>query len=180
MNNPMRLLAWNTIVYVIVAFVISRGVQAGIEQAVKFLMPALFIALIIMVLYGIIAGDIGSAMKFLLEPDWSKVSFDLVKYAVGQAFFSIGIGLAALITFGSYLPKEYSIPRSSAIIILADTGVALLAGFAIFPLVFKYGLEPVKSSPTCNKPSKTVHCSRLSSECSVLGGNYALSWRAGH
>jgi NSS family neurotransmitter:Na+ symporter len=62
--------------------------------------------------------------------------------AIGQAFFSIGIGMAALITFGSYLPKEVSIPGSATIIILADTGVALLAGFAVFPLVFAYGLEP--------------------------------------
>ena len=142
MNNPVRLLAWNTVVYVIVAYVISHGVQAGIERAVKILIPALFVALIVMVLYGIIAGDIGATLKFLLEPDWSKVSFDLVKYALGQAFFSIGIGMAALYTFGAYLPDEFSIPKSSIIIIIADTGVALLAGFAIFPLVFKYGLEP--------------------------------------
>ncbi|MBT8080548.1 MAG: sodium-dependent transporter [Gammaproteobacteria bacterium] len=142
MNNPVRLVIWNTVVYAIVAFVISHGVQAGIERAVKLLIPALFVALVVMVIYGIFAGDIGGAMKFLLEPDWSKVSFDMVKYALGQAFFSIGIGMAALYTFGSYLPSEFSIPRSSAIIIVADTGVALLAGFAIFPLVFKYGLEP--------------------------------------
>jgi NSS family neurotransmitter:Na+ symporter len=105
-------------------------------------MPALFVALIIMVIYGAIAGDMAAALKFMLEPDFSKVTVKTVMIAIGQAFFSIGIGMAALITFGSYLPKEISIPRSATIVILADTTVALLAGFTIFPLVFAFGLEP--------------------------------------
>lgn len=142
MSNPGRLLFWNTVVHVIIVFVIRRGVQSGIEKAAKILIPALFVALIVMVIYGLVAGDIASTLTFLLEPDFSKVSFRTVMIAIGQAFFSIGIGMAALITFGSYLPKEVSIPGSATIIILADTGVALLAGFAIFPLVFAYGLEP--------------------------------------
>jgi len=102
----------------------------------------LFLALVVMVIYGSVAGDLGAALTFLLEPDFSKVSFRTVMIAIGQAFFSIGIGMAALITFGSYLPKEVSIPGSATVIILADTGVALLAGFAVFPLVFAFGLEP--------------------------------------
>ena len=81
-------------------------------------------------------------MGFLLEPDFSKISFRTVMVAIGQAFFSIGIGMAAMITFGAYLPEQYSIARSALTIIIADTSVALLAGFAIFPLVFQFGLEP--------------------------------------
>ncbi|MCZ6809461.1 MAG: sodium-dependent transporter [Proteobacteria bacterium] len=142
MSNPGRLLFWHTIVNLIVIFIVRRGVQAGIEKAVKILMPALFVALIIMVIYGAIAGDMAAALKFMLEPDFSKVTVKTVMIAIGQAFFSIGIGMAALITFGSYLPKEISIPRSATIVILADTTVALLAGFTIFPLVFAFGLEP--------------------------------------
>lgn len=142
MGDPLRLVFWNTVVYVLTVFVIRRGVQSGIEKAGKVLMPSLFVTLVVMVMYGAIAGDIGTALKFLLEPDFSKVGFRTVMIAIGQAFFSIGIGMAALITFGSYLPKEVSIPRSATIIILADTTVALLAGFAVFPLVFAYGLEP--------------------------------------
>ncbi len=142
MNNPGRLLFWHTIVNLTIILIVRRGVQAGIEKAVKILMPALFLALGVMVIYGAIAGDMAAALKFMLEPDFSKVTVRTVMVAIGQAFFSIGIAMAALITFGSYLPKEISIPKSATIIIFADTAVALLAGFAIFPLVFAFHLEP--------------------------------------
>jgi NSS family neurotransmitter:Na+ symporter len=142
MSNPLRLLFWTTVVYLLTVLIIRRGVQAGIEKANKILMPSLFIALVVMVIYGAVAGDIDAAIAFLLEPDFSKVGFRTVLIATGQAFFSIGIGMGAFITFGTYMPKEFSIPRSASIIILTDTGVALLAGFAVFPLVFLYGLEP--------------------------------------
>lgn len=142
MSNPLRLLFWNTVVYLLIIFIIRRSVQEGIEKAGKVMMPALFLSLVVMVIYGAVAGNLGAALTFLLEPDFSKVGFRTVLIAIGQAFFSIGIGMASLITFGSYLPKEISIPKSAAIIILADTSVALLAGFAVFPLVFAHGLEP--------------------------------------
>src|SRR5690606_16047666 len=74
MGNPLRLLAWNTVVLALVYLVVSRGVQAGVERASRILMPALFVALIVMVAYGAIAGDIANAARFLLEPDFSRVS----------------------------------------------------------------------------------------------------------
>ena len=146
LQNPWRLLFWNTAVHVIVYLVVRQGVQAGIERAVKILMPALFLALVFMVIYGAVAGDMAAAMKFLLEPDFSRVTFQTVMVAIGQAFFSIGIAMGALITFGAYLPDDYSIPGSATVIILADTAVALLAGFAIFPLVFAFGLPPTSGT----------------------------------
>jgi NSS family neurotransmitter:Na+ symporter len=109
-------------------------------------MPALFVALIVMVIYGAVAGDMTAAGQFLLQPDFSKITVGTVMVATGQAFFSIGIAMGALITFGGYLPKDYSIPGSASIIILADTTVAMLAGFAIFPLVFAFGLPPGSGS----------------------------------
>jgi neurotransmitter:Na+ symporter, NSS family len=142
MANPRRLIFWNTVVHILVFLVVRRGVQGGIEQAVKVLMPILFLALFAMVIYGFVSGDMKAAATFLMEPDFSKVSARTVMTAIGQAFFSIGIGMGALIAFGAYLPSEYSIPKSAIGIILADTGVALLAGFAIFPLVFAFGLDP--------------------------------------
>ncbi len=142
LNNPGRLLFWNTVVHGLIILVIRQGVQSGIERAVKILMPALFVTLIIMVIYGMVAGDMAATTKYLLEPDFSKVTFRTSLAAIGQAFFSIGIGMGSLIVFGAYLPKEYSIPRTASIVILLDTGVALMAGFAIFPLVFGFGLEP--------------------------------------
>jgi len=142
LQNPWRLLFWNTAVHVLIILVIRQGVQSGIERAVKVLMPALFITLIIMVVYGVVAGDIGQALTFLLEPDFSKVTARTVMLAIGQAFFSIGIGMGSLVVFGAYMPKDFDIPGSSTAVILLDTAVAVLAGFAIFPLVFQYGLNP--------------------------------------
>jgi len=142
MANPVRLIFWNTVIHVFTFLIVRRGVQGGIEKAVKVLMPILFVALFAMVIYGFVAGDMKAAAKFLMEPDFSKVTALTVMAAIGQAFFSIGIGLGALIAFGAYMPEDYSIPKSAVGIIFADTGVALLAGFAIFPLVFAFGLEP--------------------------------------
>jgi NSS family neurotransmitter:Na+ symporter len=141
LSNPGRLIFWNTAVHLLIIFIIRRGVQAGIESAVKILMPALFISLLVMVIYGVVAGDMTSAMKFLLEPDFSKVTFSTAMMAIGQAFFSIGIGMGSLVVFGAYMPKDFSIARSATAVILLDTGVAVVAGLAIFPLVFQYGLD---------------------------------------
>ena len=140
--NPWVLMFWNTIIHILIVIVIRQGVQSGIERAMKILMPSLFAAMIIMVLYGVFAGDMPSTLRFLLEPDFSKISFGTLMDAIGQAFFSIGIGMGSLIVFGAYMPKDFSIARSSTAVIFMDTGVAVLAGFAIFPLVFQYGLNP--------------------------------------
>jgi NSS family neurotransmitter:Na+ symporter len=140
--SPGMLIFWNTIVHILIYLVIRQGVQSGIERAVKILMPALFGAIFIMVIYGMVAGDMVTTLRFLLEPDFSKITFGTVMDAIGQAFFSIGIGMGSLIVFGAYMPKDFSIPSSATAVILMDTGVAVLAGFAIFPLVFAYGLNP--------------------------------------
>jgi len=142
MANPVRLIFWNTVIHILIFLIVKRGVQGGIEKAVKVLMPILFVALFAMVIYGFVSGDMKAAATFLMEPDFSKVNARTVMMAIGQAFFSIGIGMGALIAFGAYLPADYSIPKSAVGIIFADTGVALLAGFAIFPLVFAFGLDP--------------------------------------
>ena len=141
-GNPWRLLLWHTLVNLVIVLVLRKGVQAGIERAVGILMPALFVCLIVVVAYAAVAGDMARTMNFLLAPDFDKLTPRTVMVAVGQAFFSIGIGMASLITFGAYLDKKTSVRGSAGIIISVDTGVALLAGFAIFPLVFAYGLAP--------------------------------------
>jgi neurotransmitter:Na+ symporter, NSS family len=146
LSNPLRLLFWNTVVHVLILLVVRRGVQGGVELSNRILMPALFLALVVLVIYAWVAGDMGAASRFLLEPDFSRISFRTVMVAIGQAFFSIGIGMGALITFGGYMPRHYSIPASASVIILVDTTIALLAGFAIFPLVFAFGLPPGSGS----------------------------------
>ncbi|NNL99568.1 MAG: sodium-dependent transporter [Gammaproteobacteria bacterium] len=140
-GSAERLLAWHTLFMVMAVAVVARGVQHGLEKAVKGLMPALFVLLLVMVGYAMGNGDFKGAIDYLFTPDFSKLDADAVLAAMGQAFFSLSLGMGAIMTYGAYLPRSESIPSTSIIIALADTAVAILAGLAIFPIVFGYGLE---------------------------------------
>jgi neurotransmitter:Na+ symporter, NSS family len=142
LESPWRMAFWHSIVVLLTVLIIRRGIHAGIEKAVNVLIPCLFICLMVMVVYGASVGKIGAALSFLFTPDFSQISGETVLIALGQAFFSIGVAMATMVTYGSYLPRSISIPKNACIVVAADTGVALLAGIAIFPLVFAYGLEP--------------------------------------
>ncbi|MFT7319345.1 sodium-dependent transporter [Congregibacter sp.] len=142
MASPWRLVFWHTVVVVLTVYINSRGLHGGIEKAVNILMPALFLSLVIMVGYAAVVGDMAAAANFLLTPDFSKVTGETVLMALGQAFFSIGIAMAVMITYGSYMDQSTSIAQNAVIVVGADTLVALLAGFAIFPLVFQHGMTP--------------------------------------
>ena len=141
-DNWMLLIAWFSAFIMATVIVVSLGVKGGLEPAVKIMMPSLFVILIFLAIYAMSTGDSAEAMKFLINPDFSKLTPNAILMALGQALFSLAIGVGALITYGAYLPDGVSLPRSAAIIALADTLVALLAGFAIFPIVFQYGLAP--------------------------------------
>lgn len=140
--DPPVLVFWSLITLLIAGMIIYRGVQNGIELAVKTLMPILFLLLVVLVLFNVFVGGVPETVAYLLAPDFSKVSPAMVLAAVGQAFFSIGVAMAGMMMFGAYLPKDISIGHSAIVIVLADTAVALLAGFVIFPMVFHNGLDP--------------------------------------
>ncbi len=140
--DPERLLAWHTIFIVMTMIVVSRGVQSGLEKAVRFLMPALFVLLAMLVGYAMSTGSFAEGIAFLFTPDFSKLTPASVLIAMGHAFFTLSLGMGAIMVYGSYLPEKASITQTSVIIALADTLVALMAGMAIFPIVFAYGLEP--------------------------------------
>ncbi|MEQ8234064.1 MAG: sodium-dependent transporter [Gammaproteobacteria bacterium] len=137
-----QLALWHTVFMVMTVVVVARGVKGGLEQAVKYLTPALFGMLIAMVGYALISGDAAAGIRYLFAPDFSKISGDTVLAALGQAFFSLSLGMGSIMIYGSYLSNDASIAETAGIIALADTLVALLAGIAIFPVVFGYGLEP--------------------------------------
>ena len=146
-SNPVALLFWHTIFMFLTIYVVSRGVKSGLEQAVKFLMPALFILLLIMVAYAMSTEKFFDGLSYLFIPDFDSLAdknlfSDVFLPALGQAFFSLSIGMGAIMIYGSYLSKESSITFNCFVIALADTSVAILAGVAIFPIVFTYGLEP--------------------------------------
>jgi len=123
-------------------WVVGRGVKGGLEKAATILMPAFFVMLLLVVGYAVTQGDLGRTVSFLFEPKWEDVGFRTFLSALGQAFFSIGIGAGLMITYGAYLERDTDIPRSSMIVVGTDTLVALIAGFAVFPIVFMAGLDP--------------------------------------
>jgi NSS family neurotransmitter:Na+ symporter len=143
--DPERLLAWHTIFMVLVVMVVARGVASGLEQAVRVLMPTLFLLLMVMVLYAAQAGDFAAGISYLFTPDLAEFQAkagEAILSAMGQAFFSLSLGMGAIMIYGSYLSGKASIGSNVAIIAGMDTLVALLAGLAIFPIVFANGLEP--------------------------------------
>ena len=140
--NPIELYTWFSVFIGMTVYISSRGLHKGLEQAVKLMMPALFIMLIIMAVYSAIIGDFSAAVNFLFTPDFSKVDTNVVMTAFGQAFFSVSVGLTNLVAYGAYLKKDVNIPGSATIIVGADSLVAILAGLAVFPIIFAYGIEP--------------------------------------
>ncbi len=141
LRNPGQLMAMHTLFMALTVIVVAMGVQSGLERAVKFLMPALFILLLLMVGYAMSTDGFEEGVYYLFYPDWSKLSGEGFLAALGQAFFSLSLGMGAIMVYGSYLPDDASIANTSVTIALADTLVAIMAGLAIFPLVFAYGLE---------------------------------------
>ncbi len=152
-----KLLAWHTLFILMTVFVVARGVRAGLEKAVTWLMPLLLALLLILVGYSIAEGDFARGFAFLFNPDFGKVFYSCTTdagvehcvfngepllTAMGHAFFTLSLGMGAIMVYGSYMPKKTSITGSALLIVVMDTFVALLAGLAIFPLVFGNGLEP--------------------------------------
>lgn len=135
-------LLWTLLGLALTGFIIIGGVKRGIEPAVRVMMPMLFALLVLLAIYNVFAGGFGAALRYLFVPDFSLITPSVMLIAVGQAFFSIGVAMAGMMTFGAYLPAEVSIPRSAIIIALGDTLVAFLAGLVIFPAVFHHGLDP--------------------------------------
>ena len=127
---------------VLTAIIVARGIKKGIEGAAKILMPALFVLLIGLILYSLTLDNAMEGVKYYLIPDFTQITFKTVYSALGQAFFSLSLGMAALVTYGSYISKKENIVSSAALVVAADTTVAVLAGLLIFPLVFSQGVSP--------------------------------------
>lgn len=140
--SPGALAFWMALFLLANMLVVVRGVKAGVERATSILMPLLFALLAFLCVFALLEGDAAEGLDFLFRPDWTEVSAQTIVRALGQAFFSVSVGMAALILYGAYLPKSVAIAPTAALVAGADTLVALLAGIAIFPFVFAQGLEP--------------------------------------
>ena len=124
------------------ALIVSAGVKDGIGRMVKILMPMLGFLMIFMVIYSMINGNFSQAMSFLFAPDFSSITSDTLLQAMGQAFFSLSLGMGSIMAYGAYMPKDQKVINTSFTVGSLDTLIAMLAGLAIFPIIFAFNLEP--------------------------------------
>ncbi len=133
---------WQALFMVLTAGVIAAGVVKGIQRCVTVLMPVLLVILVILILRAITLPGAGEGLAYYLRPDFSEVTGRTLLGAISQAFFTLSLGMGVLITYGSYLTAKDEVPGNAVSIVGLDTGIALMAGFAIFPAVFALGFEP--------------------------------------
>ncbi|MDW7745320.1 sodium-dependent transporter [Halomonas sp.] len=142
LGNPAALTLWHTAFMALVIWIVARGVTKGLEGAVRTLMPALVLLMLVLVGYGMTTGHFGEALAFMFSPDWGAVTGEVVLAAMGQAFFTLSLGMGIMMAYGSYLGEDVNLIGTARTVIILDTAIALLAGLAIFPIVFANGLSP--------------------------------------
>ena len=141
-SNPWRPALWLTLFLLATHFIIVKGVEKGIEKSSKIMMPTLFIIILILVGCSVTLPGAGKGIEFLLKPDFSKVVGNVFLGAMGQAFFSLSLGMGCLCTYASYFSKNTNLTRTAFSVGIIDTFVAVLAGFIIFPAAFSVGIQP--------------------------------------
>lgn len=141
-GSPALVVIWHTLFMLILFGIVVAGVRNGLQRAVTILMPLLFALLVILVLYGMTTGAFGQTLHFMFAPDFSVIDGRTVLTALGQAFFTLSLGMGAIMVYGAYLPTAEHIPRATCWIVGMDTLTAIIAGLAIFPIVFSVGMEP--------------------------------------
>lgn len=140
--DPGAQLLWHSVFMALTIAIVARGVTDGLEASVRFMMPALAVILLILVGFGVFSGYFGHAVVFMFNPDWSAIDGSVLLQAMGQAFFTLSLGMGVMMAFGSYLGEEVGLLRTAITVIVLDTACALAAGLAIFPIVFGNGLDP--------------------------------------
>ena len=145
-SNPIVPVAWMLFFLLLNITIVAKGIAGGIEKAGKILMPTLFVLLILIAIRSVTLPGASAGLSFLFKPDFSKVNGETILAALGQAFFSLSLGMGCMMTYGSYLNKSENISNNAFIITILDTSIAILAGIAIFPALFAFGLEPDKGA----------------------------------
>lgn len=141
-NHPWLPLLCQMLFLAMTAFVVARGVKNGIERWSKILMPMLLVIMVVLCVKSLTLSGAGDGLRFLFRPDFSKIDGHVLISALGQSFFSLSIGMGALITYGSYIGSKDNMTSSAVSVVLADTLVAVLAGVIIFPAAFTFGIQP--------------------------------------
>lgn len=141
-SDPWQPILYLAIFMLLTHLVVARGIQHGIERYSKLMMPLLLAIIVLLVAFSLTMPGAKDGIRFLLQPDLSKVTPDVVLGAMGQAFFSLSVGLGCLVTYASYFSKETRLVKSAMNVCIIDTMVAVLSGFIIFPTVFSVGISP--------------------------------------
>jgi neurotransmitter:Na+ symporter, NSS family len=142
MASPARMTAYHLVYMAAVAFIVARGIARGIEEACKILMPILILLIIGLSVFSLTLGDVKATLRFLFQVDPRHLTLRAALDALGLGFFSIGVGLALMITYAAYAGAEINLRKVAIVTIAGDTAVSLAAGLAIFPIVFAEGLDP--------------------------------------
>lgn len=167
-------LIFSLLFMVATALIVSRGIQKGIESANKIMMPSLYLILILLIAYSLTLPNAMAGVEFYLLPDFSEMTVQTIFDGLRQAFFSLSLGLGGLITYGSYLKRNENITSSAAVIAIADTSVAFLAGLMVFPLVFSQNLSPAQGPPLVFMVLPTVFQEMGPLLGRVVGGSFFL------
>lgn len=141
-TDPERLLAWHTVFVAVTVIIVGRGLRDGVEAAIRWFVPALSVALVALVIYAWGRPGFAEAWAFLFQPDFSRLGTEALLAALGHAFFSLSVGMGALMAFGAYAGGGPTLIRTALAVVVLDTVMAVLAGLAVFPLVFEAGLSP--------------------------------------
>ncbi|HXG37601.1 MAG TPA: sodium-dependent transporter [Bacteroidota bacterium] len=141
-HNPTIEIGYFTVFLLLTTLVVLGGVEKGIERWSKILMPLLLLILVGLMVFSLTLEGAGKGVEFYLKPDFSKITGSTILAALGQAFFSLSLGMGTMITYGSYLSKNESIPFSATAVAISDTTIAFLAGLVIFPALFSAGMDP--------------------------------------
>lgn len=145
-SDPIRPIIWQVIFMAITGLIVSTGVQEGIEKFAKIMVPMLLLIIIILDIQALRLEGGMAGIEFLFKPDFTKLTKEGVLAALGHAFFSLSLGMGIMITYGSYIDKKENLGKMAINISIADTLIALLAGVAIFPAVFAFGVEPTSGA----------------------------------
>ena len=143
-SDPERLTLWHTLFMVLTVAVLVGGVQKGIERFVRYFMPLLLLLMLGLIFYNLVVGDFARGLRFMFAFDFDKVRGETFLAALGQAFFSLSLGMGAMMVYGSYLSADAPLFRTAAVVAFADTLIAILAGLMIFPLLFAFDMEPAQ------------------------------------
>lgn len=141
-SHPVKPVLWTVFFLIVTHLVVIRGVQHGIEQASKIMMPVLFVLLLLLIVCSLLLPGSWAGVEFLFKPDFSKINSTTFFDALGQTFFSLSAGMACLVTYSSYFGKQVNLTRSAFQIAAIDTLVAILSGLMIFPAAFSVGVNP--------------------------------------